>query len=88
MLYHTSSTLNVVGVLYCPSLQVGLIILPCQVRRREASSIIANMQLSDTERHKIVFEFERCKSIRKVSGKLGYHRNTVRRWVNKAKARK
>jgi hypothetical protein len=37
------------------------------------------MQLSDTERHKIVFEFERCKSIRKVSGKLGYHRNTVRK---------
>jgi transposase len=46
------------------------------------------MQLSDTGRHKIVFEFERCKSISKVSRKLGYHRNTVRRWVNKAKAGK
>jgi transposase-like protein len=44
------------------------------------------MQLSDADRHKIVFEFERYKSIRKVSSKLGYHRNTVRRWVNKAKA--
>jgi transposase len=42
------------------------------------------MQLTEEERHKIVFEYENLGSIRAVVNKLHYNRKTVRKWVNKA----
>jgi hypothetical protein len=45
--------------------------------------LIGEMQLTDAERHKIVFEYEKCGSIRGVVKKLGYHKKTVKRWVRK-----
>lgn len=44
------------------------------------------MQLTDAERHRIVFEYEKCGSYRGVVKKLGYHRKTIKRWVTKAKS--
>jgi DDE superfamily endonuclease len=42
------------------------------------------MKLNSAERHIIVFEYEKCGSIRGVVKKLGYHRKTVQRWVRKS----
>jgi transposase len=39
------------------------------------------VQLSNIERHKILFEYDKHKSIRAVTKKLGYNRKTIKRWV-------
>jgi DNA-binding transcriptional regulator YhcF (GntR family) len=46
------------------------------------------VQLPDAARHTILFEYDKLKSIREVTKKLGCNRKTIKRWVPRMEQQK